>query len=68
MNSPRIEFEPEACKECLIKVTCTKNHGAGTLCEKAHKELRELIFSCNKKDSLFVEFEFRDGKLQERES
>jgi|WetSurSiteA1Bulk_404760.scaffolds.fasta_scaffold00030_9 hypothetical protein len=39
------QFIPEVCKDCLVRATCSKNLPSGTLCEKANKELRSLIFS-----------------------
>ena len=43
-------FEPEVCKECLIKVVCIKNMAYGTLYQEAHNELRKLIFSFKDKE------------------
>ncbi len=36
---------PEVCKTCVIRASCTKNQPEGTLCQEAHNELREIIFS-----------------------
>jgi len=34
-----LSFEPEICKNCVIKSICTKNFSLGTLCSKAYHEI-----------------------------